>query len=371
MSKLTDTFKKTVVRVRSRVESEAVQAAMFAMGFCPANHEAGSVRKFMSNPYAENPNYPNGGTIFVDQNCRMSYGSKVHYSHMSYRSTEVEASVVFAAAKVHKKEKRVERKASRKRSKLRKAGWTINTGVEPKEIPEIVLFNNGDTSSLLAQWDYSLDGSNNAYEIAAYKLAAKQVDEIVSQEEMVADIVKSAGGVEVDPDVVTLEEMLIELQPTFTNVWDSSNTVERAESVPDTNPKKQYGNKSIPVHLWSPLATAYGSLGLYNGLLKYGAGNYKATKVEASIYIAAAMRHLLAWAEGQEFDPMDGVPNLGGVLANVAILLDARGASMLIDDRQIMGGYLKEIEALRGIVANLQVLHADKNPRHYSIADNK
>lgn len=133
----------------------------------------------------------------------------------------------------------------------------------------------------------------------------------------------------------------------------------------DTNPKKQYGVQSVPLNMWSPLASAYGSLGLYNGSLKYGTANFANTPVEASIYIAGAMRHLAAWASGEEFDPADGVPNLGGVLANVAILLEARAAGTLIDDRANMSGYLKEREKLREVVANLNKIHAGKNPKHY------
>ena len=66
-----------------------------------------------------------------------------------------------------------------------------------------------------------------------------------------------------------------------------------------------------------------------------------------------------------------GGPNLGGVLANIAIILDARAAGTLIDDRQIQGGYLKEREALKAIVKQIQEVHAGKTPRHYTIADNK
>lgn len=142
-----------------------------------------------------------------------------------------------------------------------------------------------------------------------------------------------------------------------------------SDETPDTNPKRQYGMRSIPLNLWSPLASAYGAIGLYNGSLKYGRGNYKATPVEASIYIAATLRHMVAWAEGQEFDLADGVPNLAGALANIAILIDARANGTLIDDRQIPSGYLNEIEKLKDLVVSLQELHKDKNPKHYTLAD--
>ncbi len=140
---------------------------------------------------------------------------------------------------------------------------------------------------------------------------------------------------------------------------------------PETNPKKQFGDKSLPLSIWPALASAYGCLGLYNGKLKYGQSNFNATPVEASIYIAGAMRHLAAWSEGEEFDPADGVPNLGGVLANIAIILEARAAGTLIDDRKLGSGYLKERDALKEIVASLQILHKYKEPKHYTLKDTK
>lgn len=180
-----------------------------------------------------------------------------------------------------------------------------------------------------------------------------------------------------------LEEIIPIPQETVNGINLPSNTGEKnmttykqivqnlTTPVPDTNPKRQYGMRSIPLNLWSPLASAYGAVGLYNGSLKYGQGNYKATPVEASIYIAAMLRHAVAWAEGQEYDPADGVPNLAGVLANVAIILDARANGTLIDDRQIPSGYLDEIEKLKDIVVSLQKLHEGKTPRHYTIANKK
>lgn len=141
------------------------------------------------------------------------------------------------------------------------------------------------------------------------------------------------------------------------------------KEVVGVNPKESIGAAKLPLHLWSPLATAYGSLGLQNGGGKYGYGNYKATPVLASIYISATERHFAAWKEGQECDPFDGVPHLAAVLANVAILLDSRSVGTMVDDRQIRGGYLKEVDKLTEIANKLKALHAQSNPRHYTLAD--
>lgn len=132
------------------------------------------------------------------------------------------------------------------------------------------------------------------------------------------------------------------------------------------NPKAIFGAQKIPMHLASPLATAYMALGLANGAMKYGTANFKATPVLASIYLDGLLRHTKAWIEGEEFDPDDGVPNLAGALANLAIIIEARANGTLIDDRPIGDGWIKEREHLTEIYRNLKKLHEGKNPHHFT-----
>jgi hypothetical protein len=53
----------------------------------------------------------------------------------------------------------------------------------------------------------------------------------------------------------------------------------------------------------------------------------------------------------------------------MAILVDAEAAGKLNDDRMVAGGYLEMLDALTPHVARLKALHAEKGPRHYTIAD--
>jgi len=92
--------------------------------------------------------------------------------------------------------------------------------------------------------------------------------------------------------------------------------------------------------------------------------------VRASIYADACKRHIDAWFEGEEVDPDDGVPHLAAALCCLAIIVDARAAGKLNDDRMIEGGYRKLVTELTPHVARLKALHAAKNPRHYTIKDN-
>lgn len=136
-----------------------------------------------------------------------------------------------------------------------------------------------------------------------------------------------------------------------------------------TNPKDAIGANKLPLHLWPTTATVLGSLGLLDGMLKYGRSNFRAVGVRASIYYDAAFRHLNAWFEGEDTDPDSGLPHLAHALACLAILVDAEAAGKLTDDRMVAGGYRDLVDSLTPHVARLKDLHAGRDPKHYTIAD--
>lgn len=136
-----------------------------------------------------------------------------------------------------------------------------------------------------------------------------------------------------------------------------------------TNPKDAIGCDKLPLHLWPETATAMGCLALLEGAVKYGRLNWRAVGVRVSIYIDACKRHLNAYFEGQDIDPDSGLPHLAKALACLAILVDADAAGQLNDDRQFPGGYPDLVTQLTPHVARLKALHAEKKPRHYTIAD--
>lgn len=137
-----------------------------------------------------------------------------------------------------------------------------------------------------------------------------------------------------------------------------------------TNPKDAIGSAKLPLHLWPVSATAYGSLALLDGASKYGRNNWRATPVRASVYVAAALRHLAAYAEGQDRCPASKLPHLGHALACLAILADAGAAGTLVDDRNYPGGYETLAEELAPLVPMIQAAYAGRDePKHYTIAD--
>lgn len=133
-----------------------------------------------------------------------------------------------------------------------------------------------------------------------------------------------------------------------------------------SNPKDAIASNKIPMHLWPETATVMGSMGLLDGALKYGRSNWRGTGVKASVYYDAIRRHLAAWFEGEDFDPDSGLSHLCHILANAAILADARAAGKLTDDRQYPGGYKNEYEVAGYCTKDLNEKHKDKTPKHYT-----
>jgi len=106
---------------------------------------------------------------------------------------------------------------------------------------------------------------------------------------------------------------------------------------PDNNPKSAFGIRKVPLHLNPPSALIYMALGFKNGAAKYGPFNWRENKVAASVYIGAALRHILAWQDGEELAEDSGFPHLAHALACLAILVDARESGNLINDRPLPG----------------------------------
>lgn len=178
------------------------------------------------------------------------------------------------------------------------------------------------------------------------------------------------GGIPSDVSVINLEEVNREWEQ---RMLDSKiREVMMADDSKATNPKDRVGSSKLPLHLWPTTATALGSLGLLDGMLKYGRSNWRAAGIRWTIYYDAIMRHLQAIHEGENIDPDSGLPHMAHVLACAAIIVDADAVGMLQDDRQYNGvGYRVLIGDLTPEVERLKEKHADRDPRHYDIGDHQ
>ncbi len=102
----------------------------------------------------------------------------------------------------------------------------------------------------------------------------------------------------------------------------------------EPNPKDLIGVKKVPTLSVIPSAgLVHCGRAMENGSEKYGRMNWREHPVKATIYLDAAVRHLMAWADGEEDAQDSGVHHLGHVMACCAILLDAQEAGNMIDDR--------------------------------------
>ncbi len=105
------------------------------------------------------------------------------------------------------------------------------------------------------------------------------------------------------------------------------------------NPKDAFGMKKIPLRFVPWAAVAHLARVMRGGAAKYGWMNWRRHKVLRSVYIEAALRHLMALSDGEDFDPESGERHEAHVMACMAILLDAGENRMLLDDRPADGPF--------------------------------
>lgn len=107
------------------------------------------------------------------------------------------------------------------------------------------------------------------------------------------------------------------------------------DALPDNNPKTACGAVKVPMHLVPPPAIIAEAIVFGLGAKKYGPYNWREKTVSSSVYQAAALRHLMAWWEGEDIDPESGESHLAHARACLAILLDAKVHGKLNDDRPV------------------------------------
>lgn len=103
-----------------------------------------------------------------------------------------------------------------------------------------------------------------------------------------------------------------------------------------TNPKTLQGVKKPPMDQLPPIALMHMAVAMFDGATKYGFRNWRKDPVEARIYVAAAMRHLAAFLDGEFWDPRSKsqASHLGEAMAGIGVLLDAMQEGNWIDDRR-------------------------------------
>lgn len=107
--------------------------------------------------------------------------------------------------------------------------------------------------------------------------------------------------------------------------------------LPDGNPKTRFGVAKPPIALIPGPALIHMADAFRDGAKKYGPANWRIDPVTTSTYVNAALRHILAYYDGETNASDSGVHHLGHAAGCLAILLDAEAQGTLNDDRPTPG----------------------------------
>ena len=131
-------------------------------------------------------------------------------------------------------------------------------------------------------------------------------------------------------------------------VYAPSNTVGVAIPPPaplvPINPKDSIGLTKVSLSKIPVAGLIHEALAMKNGAEKYGPHNWREHPVIATVYYDAALRHMMAWFDGEEVAADSGVHHLGHAKACLGIMLDAMENGKLGDDRPLPGAAARLLE---------------------------
>jgi hypothetical protein len=141
-------------------------------------------------------------------------------------------------------------------------------------------------------------------------------------------------GLGADGDTYVMKDAKMNIDPKF-----EIDPKDHGKSYPDDNPKTMHGIQKPSMFNVPTTALLHLMGAMANGAKKYGPYNWRSKNVSASIYYDAAMRHLMAWIDGEDIAEDSGVHHLGHVMACCAIILDAETQKTLNDNRPVRGKF--------------------------------
>lgn len=120
----------------------------------------------------------------------------------------------------------------------------------------------------------------------------------------------------------------------------SASEIERTyddlqSKVKESNPKDAIGASKVLFSALPCPVLAEMALGMTEGAIKYRRHNYRHIGVRASIYYDAALRHIMAWWEGEDIDPDSGLPHVVKAMTSLLVLRDAMIRGKMYDDRPV------------------------------------
>lgn len=151
------------------------------------------------------------------------------------------------------------------------------------------------------------------------------------------------------------------------NKWEAEWPNGEALDCKQSNPKDAVGVRKAPLSVVPMNVIVEIGIGMLEGTCKYGRHNYRAVGVRSSVYFDATMRHLIAYWEGEDDDPDSKMSHIAKALTSLVVWRDAQMQGKCEDDRPPCSKpFYAEMNAKAGEIIDK---HADKNPRHYTIAN--
>ena len=131
-----------------------------------------------------------------------------------------------------------------------------------------------------------------------------------------------------------------------------------------TNPKDRLATSRLDLSLFPMTTIAYGALAFTEGDLKYGGYNWRVAGVSANVYIAALLRHVSKWYNGEWEDARTHVPHLASAIACISVIIDAIECGKLNDDRPPKSDVTKLLAKFEAKVKRLQKLFPNGPARY-------
>lgn len=151
-------------------------------------------------------------------------------------------------------------------------------------------------------------------------------------------------------------------KPRFVNELDMDRAQVAAFAADQkaTNPKDAVGTKKFRQFACVPMTVMNEvGIGMLEGARKYGRHNYRVAGVAASVYVDAAMGHIMQWWEGEDIDPDSGLSHITKAMCSLVVLRDAMIQDMLNDDRPPKAKLSGWREAMQKVVDGIFKRHPE------------
>jgi len=135
-----------------------------------------------------------------------------------------------------------------------------------------------------------------------------------------------------------------------------------------SNPKDAVGIRkwrnfvTVPLTVIAEVGTA-----MLEGHLKYRRHNYRVAGVRASVYVDAALGHIMQWWEGEDLDPDTKLSHITKSIASLVVLRDAMIQDMLNDDRPPKAKLDQVRDDLQNIVNEMFERYPEGNIPHTEV----